>query len=75
MNKLGENHIYTWDIITIKDHIDFKEESVYRLRYKWYGETYTMLFDNQSDVSEYVDDHYKSWLRNFHRNQPPTPQT
>ena len=74
MNKLPENSIYSMDLITIKDHIEFKEEVVLRLRYKWYGETYTMLFQYDSDLREYVDEHHQSWMRNYHRNQPPDPQ-
>lgn len=74
MKKLPHDSIYSMDLVTIKDQIEFKDEVVYRLRYKWYGETYTMLFDYDSDLREYVDDHYQSWMRNFHRNQPPDPQ-
>ena len=74
MKALPHDCIYSMDLITIKDQIEFKEEVVYRLRYKWYGETYTMLFDYDSDLREYVDEHHQSWMRNHHRNQPPDPQ-
>lgn len=85
MNKLPEDCLYSIDIVKIKSsettfkstkESDFIEETMYRLRYKWYNETYTMLFDNESDVREYVDSHYKvKWLKNFRSNQPPDPQT
>lgn len=73
MNKLADNAVYSMDIATI---IDFEgyEYPVYRLRYRWYGDVFTMLFNSQSEMSEYVDDHHQSWMRNFHRNQPPDPQ-
>lgn len=83
MSKIPNDCIYSTDIVKIKSsettfkstkESDFIEETVYRLRYKWYGETYTMLFDYDSDLREYVDEHYQSWMRNFHRNQPPNPQ-
>lgn len=74
MKKLEDKAVYAMDLLTIQDHIEFKQETVYRLRYKWYGETYTMLFDYDSDLREYVDEHHQSWMRNFHRNQPPDPQ-
>ena len=62
------------DLITIKDHLEFKEEVVLRLRYKWNNETYVMLFEFDGELRDYVDEHHQSWMRNFHRNQPPDPQ-
>lgn len=71
MEKLKEEAVYSWDIVTITDQVEFKKESVHRLRYKLYGNTYTMLFDSCSDCREYIDKNYDSWMMNFHSKQTP----
>lgn len=85
MSKIPDDCIYSTDIVKIKSsettfkstkESDFIEETVYRLRYRWRGEIYTMLFDTESDRSEFIDDHYQSWKRDYMWNTPlpPDPQ-
>jgi hypothetical protein len=74
MKPLDDTIIYSIDLVDFNDRIDFKKETVYRVRYRFDKETYTMLFNSDSDAREYVDAFYPSWRRNHYRNQPPDPQ-
>ena len=75
MKPIEKTYIYSIDLVDFNDQIDFKKETVYRLRYQFDNETYTMLFESDADCREYVDAFYPSWRRNYYLNQPPDPQT
>lgn len=71
MKDIDSNAVYCMDLVTMYDHIDFKEETVLRLRYRWYGKTHSVLFESDSDLREFVDTHHKEWLDNFRKMTDP----
>lgn len=71
MKDIDPNSVYCMDLVTINDHIDFKEEVVVRLRYRWFGKTHSLLFESDSDLREFVDAHHKEWLENFRKMTDP----